>query len=309
MLDRLFYEDKGVFLQNHHTIAILTYLAVLFTLSLLFSHPLYLVGILVVGFLAIIAAEALDSWESYLKIGLWMAILIMIVNPLVFHAGKTVLWHGPVIPVLGNVTICLEAICYGAAMGVRLLAVLTVFCLFNAVVHPDKTLSLFSRFAYKSALIASLATRALPAAGRDLANIREVQQMRGVNYGSGGPRERLRKHTWLLEVLLTSSLEGALQTAEAMQARAFGAGPRSRYRREPARPRDFLCFTAGLLALVFSLSAKAKGYGDYVYYPQLGSLVADAATVFWLGVILFCLSLPVILSWGWRHCPCLKSKI
>lgn len=309
MLDRLFYEDKGVFLQNHHTVAILTYLAALFTLPLIFSHPLYLVGILGVGILAIIAAQAGDKWESYLKAGLWMAILIMIINPLVFHAGGTALWHGPDIPVLGKVTVCLEAVCYGAAMGVRLLAVLTVFCLFNAVVHPDKTLSLFSRFAYKSALVASLATRALPAAGRDLANIREVQQMRGVNYSSGGPRERLRKYTWLLEVLLTSSLEGALQTAEAMQARAFGAGPRSRYRRELVRPRDFLCFTAGLLALVFSLYAKVKGYGDYAYYPQLGNLVANTSTVIWLGVILFSLSLPVILSWGWQHCPYLKSKI
>jgi len=309
MLDRLFYEDKGVLLQNLHSVTILGYLAVLFALALLFSHPLYLAGIFLVSALAVVTAGALEKWEFYLKAGLWMALLIMVINPLVSHAGKTILWRGPTLPILGNVSICLEAICYGAAMGIRLLAVLTIFCLAAAVVHPDKFLSLFSRFAHKSALVVSLATRMLPAAARDLAIAREMLQLRGVDYGAGNLKERLKKYSWLLDILLLSSLEGALQIAEAMQARAFGSGPRSCYRRELRRPRDLLCFTACCFALVFSCYAKAKGYGDYNYYPQLGVLVPHPASLILLGIILGSLALPLVLNWGWKHWPYLRSKI
>lgn len=42
MLDQLSYNSKGTFLQNVHTIAILTYLAALLLLPLIFTHPLYL---------------------------------------------------------------------------------------------------------------------------------------------------------------------------------------------------------------------------------------------------------------------------
>ncbi len=309
MLEHLFYEDKGVLLQNLHSTAILGYLAVFFTLALLFSHPLYLAGIFLVGALAVVTAEALEKWEAYLKAGLWMALLVMLINPLVFHAGKTVIWRSPALPLLGNVSICLEAICYGAAMGIRLLAVLTIFCLASAVVHPDKFLSLFSRFAYKSALVVSLATRMLPAAARELANAREMLQLRGVDFAAGNLKERLKKYSRLLDILLLASLEGALQTAEAMQARAFGSGPRSCYRRELWRPRDLLCLTAGCLALVFSCYARVKGYGDYNYYLQLGVLVPNPASLILLAGILGSLALPLVLSWGWKHWPYLRLKI
>lgn len=309
MLEQLYYEDKGVLLQNLHSAAILGYLAVFFTLALLFSHPLYLAGIFLVAVLAIAAAEALEKWDAYLKAGLWMAVGIMLFNPLVFHGGKTVLWRTPSLPVVGHFTICLEALCYGAAMGIRLLAVLTVFCLASAAVHPDKFLSLFSRFAYKSALVVSLATRMLPAAARELTNAREMLQLRGVDFAAGNLRERLKKRSWLFDILLMSSIEGALQTAEAMQARAFGSGPRSCYRRELWQPRDLLCLAAACFALAFSCYARLKGYGDYSYYPQLGALVPDHLSLYLLAGILTSLASPLVLSWGWKHWPYLRSKI
>lgn len=52
MLDQLSYNSKGTFLQNVHTIAILTYLAALLLLPLIFTHPLYLLGVFLVSILA-----------------------------------------------------------------------------------------------------------------------------------------------------------------------------------------------------------------------------------------------------------------
>jgi energy-coupling factor transport system permease protein len=72
MLDQLSYNSKGTFLQNVHTIAILTYLAALLLLPLIFTHPLYLLGVFLVSILAIFASDSGAECIPFLIIGLWM---------------------------------------------------------------------------------------------------------------------------------------------------------------------------------------------------------------------------------------------
>ncbi|MFZ5652129.1 MAG: energy-coupling factor transporter transmembrane component T [Bacillota bacterium] len=309
MLDKFFYREKGLFLQSLHPLAVLAYLGTLLVLSLAFTNPLYLLGILLVVALAIWAADGLDAWEGYLKIALFMTVMIMIINPLVVHAGQTVIWQGPRVPVFGRLTISLEAICYGAAMGVRLLDIISVFCLYNLIVHPDKALNLFSRFAGRSVLIISLATRMFPAMVRDLENIRGVQQMRGVDFNRGTLKEKVRKYSVLVNILLLSSLEDSLEIAESMQARAFGSGPRTCYARNLWRPRDVLCLSGSVGAMGVGIWGLLHGFGDYNYYPQLDYLISGPGTVAVLLIVLFSLSIPVLIGWGCGRWHYLKSKI
>lgn len=309
MPQQFFYQEKGLFLQSLHSAVALFYIVTLLVLALVFSHPVYLIGILAVTALAICAADGLAAWEGYLKFALVMALLVMAVNPLVSRAGQTVLWQGPHLPVLGRLTVTLEAICYGAAMGVRLLGIISIFCLFNLVVHPDRLLNLLSRFACKSALIVSLTTRLFPVMAASMNSIREVQQLRGVDFQAGTLKERADKYASLLNILLVSSLEDSLQIAEAMQARAFGSGHRSCYRREFFRPRDGLCLGGSVFSLLFAIYGMTYGYGTYSYYPQLGCLFDGGTAVTVLAAILGGLSLPVVLSWGWQRCQYLRSKI
>lgn len=296
-------------MQSLHPLAALAYLGTLLVLALVFTNPLYLVGLLFVVVLAIGAADGLAAWEGYLKMGLAMMVLVMVVNPLVVRAGETIIWYGPRVPVWGRLTISLEAVYYGAAMSVRLLDVISVFCLYNLLVHPDKALNLFSRLAWRSTLVISLATRMFPAMVRELANIREVQQMRGVNFNQGKLGEKVKKHASLINILLLSSLEDSLEIAESMQARAFGCGHRTCYSRDLFRPRDALCLAGSALALGAGVFGLLHGYGVFTYYPRLGYLLQGPETLVILLVVLFSLSIPVVLSWGWRYWPCLKSKI
>lgn len=46
MFDKLYYQDKGLFLQSFHPAAVLAYLFVLLLLSLLYDNPLYLLSLL-----------------------------------------------------------------------------------------------------------------------------------------------------------------------------------------------------------------------------------------------------------------------
>ncbi|KYH32914.1 energy-coupling factor transporter transmembrane component T [Neomoorella mulderi] len=309
MFDQFFYQDKGLFLQSLHPVAALSYAGVLMVLALLFTNPLYLLGLLLVIILAVAAVDGLAAWETYLKISLGMMLLVIIINPLVVHAGETIIWWGPRLPVFGRLTVSLEAICYGAAMSVRLLAIISIFCLYNLIVHPDKVLSLLARFASRSALVLSLATRMFPAMIRQMENIREVQVVRGVDFHAGTLKERLPKYAALMNILLLSSLEDSLEIAEAMQARAFGSGRRSCYRRDTWRPRDSLCLGGSLLALAVAVYGQAKGCSTFSFYPELDYLIKGPMTVIVLIIIILALSVPVVLSWGWQRCPYFKAKI
>ncbi|MEW6572992.1 MAG: energy-coupling factor transporter transmembrane component T [Bacillota bacterium] len=309
MFEKFFYQEKGLFLQSLHPVTAMTYVGVLFVLSLLFNHPLYLLGILGVIFLSIRAVDGLGYWESYLKFAVGMTLFIIIVNALTVNCGESVIWDGPRLPVIGAVTVSLEALCCGAAMGVRLLNVVSVFCLYNLMVHPDKVLNLISRFAAGSALVLSLSSRMVPMMARHLGIIREALVCRGVDFKKGTWKERLEKSTLPVTVLLSSSLESSLEIAEALHARAYGSGRRSCYRRDLTRPRDVLCAGSAILALAVAVWCRVRGCGSFDFYPRLGFLVADSATLTGLLAIILLLSVPVLLSWGWRYCPCLRLKI
>jgi energy-coupling factor transport system permease protein len=168
---------------------------------------------------------------------------------------------------------------------------------------------MISRCAHKPALVISLSTRLLPVLAASLNNIREAQQLRGVDFSDGSLKKRVGRYTAMLNVLMISSLEDSLQIAEAMQARAFGSGPRSIYRRDLFRPRDGLCLAGSIFSLGAAVYGIINALGSYTFFPQLGSLFSNAASLPALGAVLSGLTLPALLSWGWNRCRYLKLKI
>lgn len=309
MFDKLYFQDKGLFLQSFHPAAVLAYLCVLLLLSLLYDNPLYLLSLLFLLALLIRGVDGLEAWEGFLKAGVFLMLVVMVVNPLVIRAGATIIWHGPVVPFLGRLDISMEAMYFGAVSGLRLLVIMSVFCLYNLMVNPDDMLSLFSRAAGKSVLMVALATRMFPAMVRDLKRIKEVMQLRGVDFEEGSLWQRVKKYSGLYNVMLLSSLEDSMEVAESMQARAYGSGRRSVYSRNLLRPRDFLNMGASLLALSAAFWGLLNGCGRYVFYPVADALVSNSSTLAVLAVVFFYLSVPLIMSEGCKYCRFIKSKI
>ncbi|NLI12073.1 energy-coupling factor transporter transmembrane component T [Pelotomaculum propionicicum] len=309
MFDKLFYQDKGLFLQSFHPAAVLAYLFVLLLLSLLYDNPIYLLSLLLLLVLLIKGVDGMEAWEGFFKAGVFLMLVVMIVNPLVIRAGATIIWHGPVLPFLGRLDISMEAVYFGAVSGLRLLVIMSIFCLYNLMVNPDNMLNLFSGAAGKSVLLVALATRMFPTMVRDLKRIKEVLQFRGVDFDEGGLWERVKKYSGLYNVMLLSSLEDSMEIAESMQARAYGSGRRSVYSRNLLRPRDYLSIGGSLLALSAATWGLLNGCGRYSFYPVADVLISDSSTPAALVVVLFYLSVPLILSEGWKYCRFIKSKI
>ena len=90
----------------------------------LFESPLVLafslVALLAVGRRAHVGAELARA----AALAVPLALLVVAINPLVSQQGLTVLVDGPIVPVLGNVDVTLEALVYGAVAGLRVLVVI-----------------------------------------------------------------------------------------------------------------------------------------------------------------------------------------
>ncbi|MEW5953213.1 MAG: energy-coupling factor transporter transmembrane component T [Bacillota bacterium] len=286
---------------------LLVYVAGVVLLSLVFSHPFYLLGLLLAVVGIIIASGNFNGLKLYLLLGAGMVGVIVLVNALFVQAGTTVLFYGAPLPFPGKIRITLEALCFGLGMGARLLVILGAFCFYTTTVHPDKVLMMCSRFGNKSVLAATLSTRLFPLMIRDAQRITGVMRCRGVKMDTGGLTQRVKNRLPVINVMLLSSLERSLQFAESMQARGYGSGERTFFSREMLRPRDYIILSTTVLVLAAGLYAALQGWASYQYYPRLGSIAPDDAKV----ALLLTLGLltPAVLNWGWLKYPKFKSKI
>ncbi|MEW6229821.1 MAG: energy-coupling factor transporter transmembrane component T [Bacillota bacterium] len=309
MFESVLHHDSNPFLEKLHPAAALSYLAVLLVTAMSMDHPLFLVGMLALLGLTALSLGGWDLWNSFLKLGLGMSVLVMLVNPLMVRAGENILWHGPRAPVIGPLNVSLEAVCYGAAMSVKLLDIVGIFCLYILMVHPDRMLDLFSRMAFRSALVSCLAARMFPTMTRRLEDIRRIQELRGVDFSRGRLTERARSYAGLVDALLLSSLEDSMEIAEAMEARAFNSGRRSSYRPNPWRPRDTFCFAGSAIALGLFVYGSAEGFLRYSYYPSLDVVAKGWETPALLIAVFLFMSVPAVMNWGWSRWPYLRAKV
>jgi energy-coupling factor transport system permease protein len=301
------YREKDNLIYKLHPFTIAFFIFANFFLSLIFTHPVYLISLFAAVIILIVDSGNFQEWKGYLKVAIPLILLIMIINALFVRVGRTVIYSGPRLPFIGKVRITMEALAYGAGMGIRLMTIISIFCFYTYTVQPDRFMKLFSRFGNKTVFIVTLSIRLFPLMVSDYRRIMEVQQCRGVKVYSGGFKERIKNMFPIVSVLLMSSLERSFQQAESMYARGYGSGKRTIYKKEYWRIRDYLLIGATVIAIVAGLVSYIKGFGTYEYYPKLTPF--DSSEFNLLYIIVSALIFPAILDWGWKKWPTLRLKI
>lgn len=151
------------------------------------------------------------------RLGFAVVGLSALFNALSAHVGKTVLVVlPPSLPLVGG-PITLEALAYGAANGLSLLALLAFFSALNSCVPAHELVRLTPRAFHSLGVVLLIAATYGPQTSRHLQQIREAQAVRG---------HRLRGwRDWrpILLPLLIGGLERSMGLAEAMVARGYGA--------------------------------------------------------------------------------------
>lgn len=267
-------------------------------LGMIVTHPVYILTLLLLLVMLVALNQEFHALLSMIKFYVPISLLYVLINPLFSHRGQHILfyfWDQPV---------TLESFAYGMYSTVNLLIILVLFISLNAVITPARFLYLFGSIFPKIGLLIVMSIRFVPLLKRRLSEISSVQKMKGIDVGHGSLRKRMVDGMKLLQILLTLCLEDALQTADAMKAKGFGSGPRSRYEEFVMRSRDW-----GLLGLLFGLFIgcmvfRLFGYGTYRIFPTLEVVTMQGWEM--LSYVCFALfaAVPVIIEarevWLWQ---------
>jgi len=291
------YRDKNTAIHRLNPVVKLAWGATIIVLSLLFDHPLYIVVLLVAVVTLLKSANVWREWIPILKLSLWLSASIIVINALVSCHGNHVLVIAPfTLPVLGQAVITLEAIAFSVAMAAKLLVIISAFAFINLTVHPDDIMSVLikMKLPYKSVLVTSLSTRFIPCLIEDMQRINDAYRTRGMRLDTGNWFRRLKKQAGIIIPLLSSSLDRAVQIAEAMEARAFGARQKRTFYKDIKFSRmDCIILVFVLLPCGAGITMRIFNYGGYEYYPSLS--IINLSSFILLSLVILTLLLLAIL--------------
>jgi energy-coupling factor transport system permease protein len=242
--------------------AAIAYLGAIVAVAFLYSNPLVLIAAGAAAVAAGLFAGAQRAVRVALKMGVALALLIVVVNALVVSRGETVLARLGDWPLFGQVNVTLEAIVAGASGGLRAAVTMIAAAVYSACVDPDRVLRMLRPLAGRSALTAALVSRLVPVAAADAARLRDAACLRGPGAAEVGKAPLARR-------LLAGSLDRAVDVAATLELRGYSLdAPRPRNRRARSRyDRRFYAVAAVVLAV--AIAGKTLGADDFQAYPSI----------------------------------------
>ena len=275
---------------GYHPIINFLYYALVLLFSMCLMHPAYLL-ISLVGALA---------YDIYLKgrkavrfavMGLLpMAVIAALVNPAFNHEGQTMLTYLP----SGN-PLTLESILYGVAAAVMLASVVLWFSSYNEVMTSDKFVYLFGRMIPALSLVLSMALRFIPKFKAQMEVVSEAQACIGRDTKTGSVIRRVGNAVKIFSIMVTWSLENAIETADSMRSRGYGLPGRTAFSIYRFDDRDKTALAWLIFCGAYLISGWMAG-AAYYYYPTVKLAVWTPLTVSFMLVYLALVLTPVMLD-------------
>lgn len=228
------------------------------------SNPAYKLLVLAAALSALVAGAGARKTRRWLVGVALIAGFAVLLNFVSAHVGSTALFSLPgAIPVLGG-PYTLEALAFGATGGVTIAAALLAAAPFSLMLKAHDVMDALPAPLARTGTAIAASLNLVPAIGASFLEVTEAQRLRG--WRPRGPR------SWaevVVPVVLTS-VEGSIQLAESMEARAFGSGARVPMRAPVLSRADWLVVAASLIAVVgFLVSMSAGWVADWGAYPTL----------------------------------------
>ena len=220
-----------------------------------------------------------------------MMLLAALINPAFNHEGATILTYLP----SGN-PLTLESITYGIAAAGMLACVVVWFTCYTEVITSDKFVYLFGRIIPALSLVLSMTLRFVPKFTAQIKTVSEAQRCVGRDVSDGGILQRARNGLIILSIMITWSLENAIETADSMKSRGYGLPGRTAFSIYRFDSRDQAALGWLLFCGVYIVSGWMTGGMYFRYYPTMKGVAPGAFPVsFRLVYLALCLT-PVFLN-------------
>lgn len=289
---------RDTFSTYHPTVNFL-YFSLVLLFTMFFMHPLSLGISLVSALTYSIYLKGRKAIFFNLKFMLPMLIVTALLNPAFNHEGGTILSYLPD----GN-PVTLESIAYGVAAAVMLIAVITWFSSYNVVMTSDKFVYLFGRLIPALSLVLSMTLRFVPRFRAQLKVVSNAQKSLGRDISNGSIIKRAKHGIRILSILLTWSMENAIETADSMKSRGYGLPGRTAFSIYIFDKRDKIAIAFLLFSGAYIILGAALGGLYWAYFPTM----RGADSTFYHFSLYTCYSVlcltPVIINlkedWKWK---------
>ena len=283
-------QNRDTFSSYHPAVNFL-YFGLVLVFTMCWMHPVSLCISLGSGLAYAVYLNGRRAVRFSLTCLLPMLLLAAAVNPAFNHEGATVLTYLPT----GN-PLTLESILYGLAAAGMLAAVVTWFSCYNAVMTSDKFVYLFGRVIPALSLVLSMTLRFVPKFKAQIAAVSEAQRCVGRDVSEGSVLQRTRRAVTILSIVVTWSLENAIETADSMKSRGYGLPGRTAFSiyRMDGRDRAALVWL-GFCGFYLCCGWAAGGL-YWRYFPTMKGALAGAFPVSFQAVYLALCLTPVLLN-------------
>ena len=275
--------------ETYHPIVLFVFFGAVLSMTMFFMHPIYLLCTLfaAICFQLILRKERL--WKE-LKFYVPLFFIMAIVNPLISHNGKRVLFY-----MNGN-AITVEAIFYGIAMAMMIVAVMLWFSSYNDVMTSDKFLYLFGKISPALSLTLSITMRLVPRFTQQLKQIVNAQKSLGMDYTKGSLRQRLSCIVRIISVLITWALDNAIDTADSMKARGYGMKNRSTFSIFTFERKDTRLLFVLVVLICINLLAVVNGATVFYFYPTFSRVNFEPIDLIFYCSYLLLVMMPIIIE-------------
>ena len=268
---------------------------IFFTLTIGFSmtinHPLAQLISLVCAIVYVVSMQGRKSVGFLLKFCLPLMLLTAIINPVFNHEGQTILLYFS----NGN-PLTLESILYGVSSGCMMITLLLWFSAFSSVMTTDKLIYLFGRIIPALSLVLSMTLRFVPRFKMQMKNVADAQRCIGKDVSSTSLLNRTKTAITIVSVMITWSLENAIETADSMKSRGYGLKGRTAFSVYRFEGRDKYTLVWLVFCFLYILAGVLISAFGFRYFPDIKYSAFDITTIpFYIIYFGLCIT-PVVLN-------------
>ncbi len=286
---------------KYHPIVNLAYFLASIGFSMVFMHPVALAISLVCGFTYSVMLNGGNAIKFNLLYMIPLVLVTALINPAFNHEGMIILTYLP----SGN-PLTLESVVHGAAAAIMLWSVICHFSCFNKIMTSDKFVYLFGKIIPALSLILSMVLRFVPKFKAQMKTVSTAQSYVGRDISQGNIIDRAKNGIKILSIMITWSLENAIDTADSMKSRGYGLPNRTAYSNFRLSKRDINALLYIIILSAYIITGGIKGGLYFKYFPIIkGDFDISVALAYLL--LFIC---PIVIEiWEVVKWKRLKSKI
>ena len=290
---------------TYHPIVNFIYFISVIAFTMIFMHPAFLAISLFGSFMYSTMLNGKKAVRFNLFYMLPMMITAAILNPVFNHEGATILTYLP-----GGNPLTAESIFFGLAAAIMIGNVICWFSCYNAVMTSDKFIYIFGKIIPSLSLIFSMALRFIPKFKQQLKVVSNAQKCIGRDISTGSIKQRTKHAIRIISIMISWSLENAVETADSMKSRGYGINGRTSFSIYKFTKRDTKALCAILIFSSYIVIGSVLGGAYFSYFPSIKFAPVTPFTVSLYVVWLALCIMPAIIEFmeelKWNA---LKSKI